>query len=192
MAMGWVVSNWLLADVVPRPIGNENMTAAPSGTFEPEMVLLNIAANKQDQFETLCALLDRLDLKDDPRFKDREDRKTNRYVLKQELEKALAAKSAAQWAELFNKKGVPAGEVLDVPTILEHEQLKSRGFVKEFGEAPAVDRPVQVIRTGFRLASGDPGPQTPPPALGADTHEILKSLGYSDEGIQQLEEAGVV
>src|SRR5690606_17399124 len=83
MAMGWVVSNWLLADVVPRPIGNENMTAAPSGTFRTGEGLLNIAANKQDQFETLCALLGRLDLKDDPRFKDREDRKTNRYVLKQ-------------------------------------------------------------------------------------------------------------
>ena len=33
VAMGWVVSNWLIAGVRPEPMGNENMTASPSGTF---------------------------------------------------------------------------------------------------------------------------------------------------------------
>ncbi len=32
--MGWVVSNGLIAGVEPRPRGNENVTSAPSGTFE--------------------------------------------------------------------------------------------------------------------------------------------------------------
>jgi len=33
VAMGWAVSNWLIAGVRPEPMGNENMTASPSGTF---------------------------------------------------------------------------------------------------------------------------------------------------------------
>src|ERR1700730_3207868 len=33
VAMGWAVSNWLSAGVKPEPMGNENMTASPSGTF---------------------------------------------------------------------------------------------------------------------------------------------------------------
>ena len=32
VAMGWAVSNWLIAGVRPMPMGNENMTASPSGT----------------------------------------------------------------------------------------------------------------------------------------------------------------
>ena len=53
-AMGWVVSNWLIAGVEPEPQGNENVTAAPSGAFQCSDGLLNISANKQEQWEILC------------------------------------------------------------------------------------------------------------------------------------------
>jgi CoA:oxalate CoA-transferase len=46
--MGWQLSNWFLAGVRPQPIGNQNMTAAPSGAFRTGAGLLNIAANKQE------------------------------------------------------------------------------------------------------------------------------------------------
>ena len=45
--MGWAVSNWLIAGVEPEPLGNQNMTASPSGTFKTGAGLLNIAANQQ-------------------------------------------------------------------------------------------------------------------------------------------------
>ena len=74
-ALGWPVSNYLTAGVEPRPMGNENMTAAPSGAFRTGDGLLNIAANKQEQFEALCRLIGRPELADDPRFAEREARK---------------------------------------------------------------------------------------------------------------------
>jgi crotonobetainyl-CoA:carnitine CoA-transferase CaiB-like acyl-CoA transferase len=43
---------------------------------------------------------------------------------------ALAQKSAAEWSALFNAHGVPAGEVLDVPSVLTHPQVTSRALVK--------------------------------------------------------------
>src|SRR5205085_9009607 len=52
-AMGWAVSNFLIAEVEPRPHGNDNFTAAPSGAFKAKDGLINIAANKQEQFEAL-------------------------------------------------------------------------------------------------------------------------------------------
>ena len=81
VAMGWVVSNWLIAGVRPQPLGNENMTASPSGTFRTGKGLLNIAANQQQQFETLCRLIGRPELATDPRFAGREDRKRHRFEL---------------------------------------------------------------------------------------------------------------
>ena len=56
-SMGWVVSNYLNAGVVPIPMGNENFTAAPSGTFQTADGLLNIAANEDYQFEKLCEVI---------------------------------------------------------------------------------------------------------------------------------------
>ncbi len=192
VAMGWAVSNWLIAGVAPRPMGNENMTAAPSGTFRTGDGLLNIAANKQEQFVTLCRLIGRDDLPADPRFAEREERKRHRAALTAEIEAALADKPAAEWSPLLNRHGVPAGEVLSVPAVLEHPQLVERGLLQRFETVPGVDRPVRVVRSGFRLASGDPAPSGPPPALGADTGSILAELGYSASEIDALRGEGAL
>jgi crotonobetainyl-CoA:carnitine CoA-transferase CaiB-like acyl-CoA transferase len=192
VAMGWAVSNWLIAGVKPEPMGNENTTASPSGTFRTGEGLLNIAANKQQQFELLCRLIGREELASDPRFSAREDRKRRRFELNAEIEQALAAKSAPEWSALLNENGVPAGEVLDVPAVLQHPQVVERKLVKTFDGVPDVDRPVRVVRCGFRLASGDPQPRTAPPALGADTDALLAELGFSQQEVAELAREGAI
>jgi crotonobetainyl-CoA:carnitine CoA-transferase CaiB-like acyl-CoA transferase len=191
VTMGWAVSNWLIARIRPEPMGNENMTASPSGTFKAGAGLLNIAANKQEQFETLCELIGRKELATDPRYVDREERKRRRHELKAELESALAEKSAREWSALLNQHGVPAGEVLSIPEVLEHPQLSERGLIKHF-QAAGIDRDIAVVRAGFRLASGDPGPASAPPSLGADTETILQELGYNRASIAKLKAEGAV
>jgi crotonobetainyl-CoA:carnitine CoA-transferase CaiB-like acyl-CoA transferase len=192
VTMGWAVSNWLIAGVIPEPMGNENVTASPSGTFQTAAGRLNIAANKHEQFEKLCELIGRKELATDPRYANREDRKKRRYELKADLESALKGKSAKEWSDLFNKHGVPAGEVLSIPEILEHPQITERGLIKHFQTTPGIDREIAVVRAGFRLASGDPEPVSPPPLLGADTQKILEELGYDGESIAKLKAEGAV
>lgn len=192
VSMGWAVSNWLIAGAAPRPMGNENVTAAPSGSFATGDGLLNIAANKQEQFETLCRLVERPDLAQDPCFHEREARKENRYMLKAELEVALATRPAAAWAALLNQNGVPAGEVLSVPAILEHEHARQRDLIKRFEHVPGAERDIAIAGAGFRLSNGDPAPKIPPPELGADTEVILGELGYDDAEIRAFREQKVI
>jgi len=186
VTMGWQVSNWLIAGVRPAPMGNENMTASPSGTFRTGSGLLNISANKQEQFEAMCAVIARPDLVADPRFADREDRKRNRTALTAEIDAALAASSARHWAAALNAEGVPAGEVLTIPEALDHPQVRERRLVETFEDVPGADRNVSVVRAGFRLASGDPAPESAPPVLGADTNALLAELGYEPSEIESL------
>ena len=192
VTMGWAVSNWLIAGSKPQPMGNENMTASPSGTFKTGDGLLNIAANEQNQFVKLCQLIGRADLITNPRFAERDDRKKYRQELTAEIEQALSVKPAHEWSVLFNRNGVPAGEVLSIPEILDHPQIAERELVKRFHSAVGVDRDIAVVRSGFKLKSGDPEPKNPPPLLGADTKTILKELGYQDDAITRLIQGGAV
>lgn len=191
-AMGWVVSNWLMAGQVPQPMGNENFTASPSGTFATADGLLNIAANKQEHFEAACRVIGRPELAGDPRFAERETRRTNRATLKAEFEVGLAAKPAAEWDTLFNAAGIPAGRVLSVPEIFAHPQIAARSLVRTVASPEGVDRPVVVTRPGFRLSDGDPGPSGPPPTLGEHSAAILGELGYDAAEIAALRAAKIV
>ncbi|RWM76651.1 MAG: CoA transferase [Mesorhizobium sp.] len=175
-ALGWPVSNYLTADVEPQPMGNENMTAAPSGTFRTGDGLLNIAANKQEQFVTLCRLVGLPELASDPRFAERETRKRNRIALKTLIEDALASSSAAAWEETLNRGGVPAGRVLTIPQVLAEQQVIERDMTTRFDGISKMDRPLTVVRGGFMVDGAAPLPTKPPPALGEHMDEVFASL----------------
>jgi CoA:oxalate CoA-transferase len=192
ISMGWVVSNYLLAGETPRPIGNDNFTAAPSGTFRTGEGLINIAANKQEQFEALAKAVGREDLVRDERFSERESRKRNRAMLTAELEAALKKRPASEWETILNRLGVPAGRVLSVPEALASPQVRHRELLQTFEGIPGVERPVVVARAGFKMSSGNPGASAPPPRLGEQTGEILRTIGYSDAEISSLKEQGAV
>jgi CoA:oxalate CoA-transferase len=175
-AMGWPVSNYLTAGVDPKPMGNENMTAAPSGTFRTGDGLLNIAANKQEQFVTLCGLIGRPDLAHDPRFAERETRKKNRTELNVAIEEALSVRPASVWEETFNAAGVPAGRVLTIPEVLQEPQVAGREMTKRFEGVLPEEKSLTVVRGGFLVDGQAPLPAAPPPKLGEHSQEILGSV----------------
>lgn len=175
-ALGWPVSNYLTAAVDPQPMGNENMTAAPSGAFRTGDGLLNIAANKQEQFVALCRLIGRPELALDQRFAERETRKRNRAALKVEIEDALVSAPAAVWEETLNRAGVPAGRVLTIPQVLAEPQVLERQVTANFEDVPGMDRPLTVLRGGFMVDGAAPLPTKPPPALGEHMDEVFADL----------------
>lgn len=187
-AMGWVVSDYLMAGREPTALGNENFTAAPSGTFDTADGKLNIAANKQEQFETLCQVAGRPELVADDRFRTREARKAHRAELRGELESALAARSATEWDKLLTGTGVPAGPVLTVREAMASPQIRSRGLVRELGRA----EPVSVLGSSAHVDGGPVPPQGAPPPLGGDTDAELRALGFADDAITAFHAEGVV
>ncbi|MEL6773581.1 MAG: CoA transferase [Pseudomonadota bacterium] len=190
--MGWAVSNHLIAGVDPSAQGNENPTSAPSGAFQAADGLLNIAANKDEQWETLARHLGRDDLLARREYATRESRKANREALRTELETVLRNRPARAWARELNSIGVPAGAVLSVPEIVAHPQVRDRGMIARFDDAPLVDRPIEVLRTGFRIDGAPQTVDTPPPALGAHNAEVYGALGFSAAEIAALEEDGAI
>jgi len=186
--MGWQVSNWLIAGgSAAGRFGNENIDGGrPSGTFATGDGPLNIAANQQQQFETLARLIGRARTRRGFRaFCGREARKRNRLALKGRRSKtALAEKSACEWVGgCFNAHGVPAGEVLDIPaSAWRNPQIKGAqvGANIRWG-GPAWPKPV--AGGAFRLSparAAIPAPAVPPPRLGADTEDGTCRVGATE------------
>jgi crotonobetainyl-CoA:carnitine CoA-transferase CaiB-like acyl-CoA transferase len=171
-AMGWAVSHYVIGGVAPVPTGRQNATAAPSGTFQAADGPLNIAANQQNQFESLCRVVDRADLVTDPRFADREARKRNRDALDIELNAALGSRTAAEWEQLLPAASVPAARILSVPHAVESPQLAHRGFFTEVPFPGDDTRAVRVAGNGV-LIDGEPlRASGPPPRLGEHNSEV--------------------
>ncbi len=188
--MGWVVSNYLIGGTEPAAHGNENTTSAPSGTFQTGEGLINIAANKDEQWVLLAKHIARPDLIERDDFATREARKANRFRLKGEIEQALSTKPALQWEQELNAIGVPAGVVLTVPEALASPVIQSRGMIAQFANVPGVGRDIQTLRTGIKWDGGAPQVDSPPPRLGQHNQEIFGKLGYRD--LNSLEQEGVI
>ena len=187
--MGWVVSNHLVAGQNPCANGNDNFTASPSGTFKTADGVMNIAANKQEQFEALCEIIGNAALAKDPRYADRKDRLANRSDLSAELEKALITGTTLEWVEKLAAKGVPAGPVWSVPEVLTHPQLADRGLLQTHRVG---DEDLQLVGVGAKFDGAAPSVDAPPPTLGEHTNEILAELGYDADQISSLKKEGAI
>lgn len=188
--MGWVAANWLIGGQRPVLMGNDNVTAAPSGTFATRNGYINIAANKQEQWENLTEILGRPELSRDPRFQERDDRKKNRKLLTPLLEEKLREEPTDYWVEAFNSRGIPAGEILSLEDALDAPQVQNRRAL-----ASILEEGIGTLRLFNLSAKFEKTPAeitSPPPRLSAHTEQILGELGYSESEIESMRQAGIV
>ncbi len=188
--MGWVAANLLIGGQSPIPMGNDNFTAAPSGTFVTGDGSINIAANQQDQWEALLDVLGLPELKTDPRFQERDTRKKNRKQLTPILESRLKEKPSAFWVEALNARGIPSGEILTLEDALRSPQLEHRRTLRPVRMEGVGDLQLFSLSAQFEKTPGEVS--SPPPSLGMHTAEILGRLGYTDDEIAEFRRRGIV
>ena len=188
--MGWVAANLLIADREPVPMGNDNFTAAPSGVFSTGDGYINIAANKQEQWESVCDVLEVPELKTDPRFEKRDIRKQNRKELTPLLEARLAERGTDEWVNLLNANGVPSGAILSLRDALQQPQVKHRQTLKEVAVEGIGNIPLFNLTAKFDRTPGDS--TSPPPRLSEHTAEIWAGIGITEDELAELKTKNVV
>jgi crotonobetainyl-CoA:carnitine CoA-transferase CaiB-like acyl-CoA transferase len=95
-----------------------------------------------------------------------------------------------EWAAFASDHDCCLEPVLDLEEALTHEQTIARQMVIEMdqpgmGPVRQAGFPIRLSRTPARIESTAP-------ALGEQTDEVLKSIGYDEEGIESLRSQGVV
>ncbi len=188
--MGWVAANLLIGGKQPVLMGNDNFTAAPSGTFKTQDGYVNIAANQQKQWEDLADSLGLPELKTDPRFQERDTRKANRKALTPLLEEKLMQQPTLHWVEVLNEKGIPTGDIYGLEQALLQPQCQHRQVIATIKESGLGD--IKLFNLTAKFSKTPAAIENPPPRLSAHTKEILQDLGFSAEEITALKEKATI
>jgi crotonobetainyl-CoA:carnitine CoA-transferase CaiB-like acyl-CoA transferase len=105
--------------------GSGHPTFSPYGIFTTGDGAICIGVGSDNIFRKLCTLIAREDLISDPRFVSNADRVKNKKILMTEIEQALAAKSALDWAEILGRNGVPADRVALPEELFDDKQAEA-------------------------------------------------------------------
>ena len=149
-----------------------------------------VVAPREEHFWTrLCEALGAPDLATDPAFADAKARQANRDVLLPRLEEIFRRKDAAFWLRELQAAGVPAAPVNRMGDMFEDPHVRARTMIRSF---PMDGREVRAVGNAIKVEGEAEREATPPPDLGQDTADVLRSvLGYDDDTIAVLEAKGV-
>jgi crotonobetainyl-CoA:carnitine CoA-transferase CaiB-like acyl-CoA transferase len=161
-------SAYLTTGVAPGPLGNAHPSIAPYETLRTKDRPLAVGAGNDRLFTALCETLDRPELGTDPRFATNASRVAHREALVAALESALAADTAAAWAERLRAAGVPCGPVQDIG--------EAFAYAESLGLSPIAPGPVATTASPIGLSATPVRYRTPPPDVGADTADVLDWL----------------
>jgi crotonobetainyl-CoA:carnitine CoA-transferase CaiB-like acyl-CoA transferase len=183
-------TRWLMDKVVPPQAGNDHPTVYPMGVFPAADGLINIAAAGEDMWRKLCSELELNDLVDDSRFVDGAKRSKHRVALYEILSATIQSRAASEWIERLNAVGVPCGPIYTIDQVFEDPQVRALGIAQsvvhpQLGETTLVGQPIDMSRTPARI-------ETPTPAHGAHTDEILREIGYDSQEIAGLRASGAL
>ena len=186
------VTAYLTAGTEPRPAGNEAFSgSAASGCFSTRDGLLMLAANTEEQWQSLCRVLNNDTLATEPRWKTSSDRSEHAADLRTILAEELATKTTNEWDIQLNEAGVPAGSVMRLAEILDHAQCQARDITQAV-HLPETTSTPHLPTLGFKANGYSVAPSAAPPTLGRDTETILLELGFDKDEITALREKSVI
>lgn len=141
-------------------------------------------------WETLCSVIERRDLLEDPRFTGPAERRENAAQLMAEIEAWTRQRTKHEAMRLLGEAGVPSSAVLDTEDLFNDPHLQARGFIQTveheaLGAVPLLGWPARLSESHVPIKGA--------PLLGRHTAQVLvDDLGMSEADIDKLEAEGAI
>ncbi len=187
------VSGWEL-DGAPAPRVGNKLGGSPTDMYACKPFGPNdyvyVMAGTVKMWESLCKVIDRLDLLDDPRFATGSGRAEHEPILNAIVAAWCRTKTKHEAMTLLSDAGIAASAVMDTQDVFHDPHLQDRGFVQEvphpaYGSVLLLDKPFRLRKSDVALRAA--------PVLGADTDSVLGAeLGLDADDLAALRADGVI
>jgi len=192
MLMSSSVTDTLASGEAPRPHGNIHPSYAGYRSYETAEGLLMVGAHTNLQLSRLFEVLGDRALSEEVRQSTREEVSAARDAYSAIIAKHLIKDSAQAWEVRLNAARVPAARVRSLDETLADAQVQSRSVLQNVDSHTVKDGPTKLPLTAFTYAHGTPALDRAPPKLGEHSEEVLTEIGYDQNQIATLREAGVI
>ncbi len=168
------VARYTIEGEIPKPLGTAHPSITPFQAFHTRDSWIVFAIGSDRQWAHLCTAIGRSDLIEDVRFRSNNLRTKNRETLNSILTEELIKRTAKDWADVFEKEGIPHSLINNVKQICEDPNIQFRNMLVEIeqkgiGKMKIAGSPIRLSETPGRVYHGAP-------MLGEHTAEILASL----------------
>jgi crotonobetainyl-CoA:carnitine CoA-transferase CaiB-like acyl-CoA transferase len=184
--MSYFYGEYWLDGTIPKPMGTGNRLGVPNQAFPTTDGAVIIVANDDDMWRRIAQAVAPAQL-DLPEFRQISGRRKHRVRLIAAITAITRALSTEQLLAQLEAGKVVASPLLDVAQAADHPQLAAIGGVEE---VRIEDVPVKVVTAPFRLTETPPSIRYAPPALAADTEDVLTELGYDRDELVALRSSG--
>ena len=184
------VIRYSTTDQVPTRIGPRHPLNTPFQAFEAKDRWIVVARVRD--WEAFCVVIGRESLSHDPRFQTGPDRTLNHGQLEPLLIEAFREKPAEEWFQLLEGICLTA-PIYSIAEMVNDPHIKSLGALVELVMPGPEDQSLLVSNSPVRLSRTNPQIDSPAPAVGEHTRQVLQSvLGMSADQIDHLENARVI
>ncbi|PNI31733.1 SUGCT isoform 4 [Pan troglodytes] len=186
-----IAANYLIGQKEAKRWGTAHGSIVPYQAFKTKDGYIVVGAGNNQQFATVCKILDLPELIDNSKYKTNHLRVHNRKELIKILSERFEEELTSKWLHLFEGSGVPYGPINNMKNVFAEPQVLHNGLIMEM-EHPTVGK-ISVPGPAVRYSKFKMSEARPPPLLGQHTTHILKEvLRYDDRAIGELLSAGVV
>lgn len=181
---------YLTTGKAPGRMGTRHPSIVPYECFEVRDGFVNIGVTNQKQWTAFCRVLGVPDLATDPRFATMTDRLANYDALKAIITPRLLAMTREEAIAEMSEAEIPVGPVNTIAEILEDPHIHAREMIRElthpeYGPIKQLGLPIKMSDTPGEVSGA-------PPRFGEHNEEVLSSLGYSGDVIEECRRLGVL
>ena len=183
--------NYFATGTSPEMIGNAHPNIVPYQSFKTADGAIILACGNDNLFNKFCEVAQCQHLAQDPKFATNGQRVSNRAEITELLAAIFNQKTTKEWVALLDDAGVANGPINSIAEVFEEPQVQARGMQIQLDHATAGK--VTLVGSPMKFSATPISYETPPPALGQHTQEILeKVLHKSAAQITQLKDSGIV